>query len=343
MTILRCNKCGHLEELPQESAGTTLPCPRCRTPVQAYDTVLFVGKVLEKLFAMQSEVVRLRSAAGGGEPPRTGVATSTSHGFDPHNSRALSTPLQHGPIQDWFQQRQIQVRTNPKAVDTTGFFDEVAVALGKDFSVLKEVVDRVRFAQLKGFASTTIHLERKTPEQAQLISGFCRQLYEYSFVAKCFHPKDDKLPLRLVLQTAPAIRDFFNGDWLEWLVFMVMLELARDHGRRYSCARNLVITLQNDETFELDVFFLLDGNRPVCIECKSGEFRQDIDRCLTLRKRMGIGRGDFILCAVGLGADQAQGLSSMYDLTFINEQDLRGRLASLFSAQVESRLSARTA
>ena len=342
MTILRCNKCGHLEELPREAAGTTLPCPRCRTPVHAYDTVLFVGKVLEKLFALQTELVRLRAAVSDGARPPAAVGAAALDTFDLHNSGVLSTELQHGPIQEWFQRRQVEVRINPKAVDTTGFFDEIAVAIGKHGDVLKEVVDRIRFAQMKGFATTTIHLDRKTPEQGQLVVDFCRQLYDYSFVAKCFHLKDEKL-LRLVLQTAPAIREFFNGDWLEWLVFMTMLESVREHRRRYSCARNLVITLQNDETFELDVFFLIDGNRPMCIECKSGEFRQDIDHCLTLRKRLAIARDDFIICAAGLNPDQARGLSSTYGLSFCNEQDLRGRLGRMFSAQIESEQRARTA
>lgn len=344
MTILRCNKCGHLEERPRETSGTTMPCPRCGTSTQTYDTVLFVSKVLEKFFATQTELVRLRSAAVTGErqPSSAAALTLVPESFDLHNSSVLSTELQHGPIQEWFQRRHIQVRTNLQAVDTTGFFDEVAVAIGKSNGVLKEVVDRIRFAQLKGFASSTIHLDKKSPEDAQLIVDFCRQLYDYSFVAKCFHLRQEKL-LRLVLQTAPAIREFFNGDWLEWHVFMAMLESARHHKRRYSCARNLVITLQNDETYELDVFFLLDGNRPVCIECKSGEFRHDIDRCLTLRKRLGIRRDDFIMCAVGLSRDQAAGLSSMYELTFSNEQDLDGRLAQMFHVQVASQQIARTA
>ena len=124
---------------------------------------------------------------------------------------------------------------------------------------------------------------------------------------------------------------------------MTVLVSARVHGRRYSCARNLQITLQNDETFELDVFFLIEGDRPVCVECKSGEFRQDIDRCLTLRKRLGIDSDHFIVCAAGLGADQATGLSSTYGLGFCSEQDLRGRLDRMFSAPVDSQRSARTA
>ncbi len=343
MAILRCSKCGHLEELPREAAGTTLTCPRCQASVQAHDTVYFVSKALEKLFALQVEAVRLRAAGAGGMLARSAPAAGSAEPFDLHNSALLSTELQHGPVRDWFQRRQIRVRTNPRAVDTTGFFDEVAVAIGRNFGVLKEVVDRIRFAQMKGFAQATIHLERKTPEQVEHITRFSRQLFEYAFIAKCLHLKDEKPRLRLILQTAPAIREFFNGDWLEWLVLMTLLESARQHGLRYSCARNLVITLQNDETFELDVFFLIDGTRPLCVECKSGEFRQDIDRCLTLRKRLGIGRDDFIICAAGLDAEQAAGLTSTYDLAFCNEQDLRGRLAGLFSVQVDSQRNARSA
>jgi hypothetical protein len=330
MSILRCNKCGHLEELPREASGTTRPCPRCGTPTQVHDAVLFIGKVLEKFFAMQTELKRLRSAASSGERAAPAPEpTSAPESFDLYNSAALSTDLQHGPIQDWFRRRHIRVRTNLKAVDTTGFFDEVASALGEHYGVLKEVADRIRFAQLKGFASTTIHLSKRRPEEAKLIVDFCRRLYDYSFVAKCFDVKQEKL-VRLVLQSAPAIREFFDGEWLEWHVFMVMLELARRQKRRYSCARNLVITLQNDESYELDVFFLLDGDRPVCIECKSGEFRQDIDRCLTLRKRLSMSRESFIMCAAGLSPEQAQGLSSMYELTFLNEEGLPAQFERMF-------------
>ncbi|MBL8542141.1 MAG: hypothetical protein JNK68_17505 [Betaproteobacteria bacterium] len=343
MAILRCSKCGHLEELPREAAGTMQPCSRCQAPGHAHDTVYFVSKALEKLFALQVESVRLRAAGGSGGLMPRGTPAAPAEPFDLHNSAVLSTELQHGPVRDWFQRRQIRVRTNPKAVDTTGFFDEVAVAIGENFGVLKEVVDRIRFAQIKGFAQATIQLERKTPEQVELITRFCRQLFDYTFIAKCLHLNDEKPRLRLILQAAPAIRDFFNGDWLEWLVLMALLQLARERGLRYSCARNLVITLPSDETFELDVFFLIDGNRPLCVECKSGDFRQDIDRCLTLRKRLGIGRADFIVCAAGLDAKQAAGFSSTYDLVFCSERDLRAQLERSLVPAVDTPRSARTA
>lgn len=332
MAVFRCNKCGCLEELPREAIGTARPCPRCGTSNQTYDTVMFVGKVLEKYFAMQAEIGRLREAATGREVSAAAPApASPPETFDLHNSSALSSELQHGPIQEWFHRRHIQVRHNPRAVDTTGFFDEVGAAIGKNYSVLEEVVGRIRFAQLKGFASTTLQLKGKSAEDAKAIVEFCRQLYDCSFVAKCFHLKHEQI-LRVVLQTAPAIREFFDGDWLEWYVLMEMLHAVRRHRRRYSCARNLVISLQNGESYELDVFFLLDGERPICIECKSGEFRQDIDRCVSLRKRLGLDRESFVVCAVGLVPEQAQGLSSTYELAFTSERDLPARLERMVQA-----------
>lgn len=327
MTILRCNKCGHLAEYPSDAAGTTLPCPRCGTPTQIHDAVLFIGKVLEKYFAMQAEIKRLQAVpataatiAKPSSPP-----TAAPETFDLHNSGDLSTELQHGPIKEWMQRRHIQVRANLKAVDTTGLFDEVGAAIGKDYGVLREVVDRIRFAQLKGFGSTKIHLERKSDEDSRLILDFCRQLYDYAFIAKFFHLRPEKV-LRLVLQTASPIQEFFQGGWLEWHALMAMLHLVRDRKRRYSCARNLEITDPKGERFELDVFFLIDGERPVCIECKSGEFRQDIDRCLSLSKRFGTRPQDFIICAAGLDPDQARGLASTYGLSFVNERDLPAHL-----------------
>jgi hypothetical protein len=76
------------------------------------------------------------------------------------------------------------------------------------------------------------------------------------------------------------------------------------------------VIFPNEDLHELDVFFLVEGNTPVCIECKTGEFRQDIDKYLRLRKRLGIDRSQFILCCLGLGDEQAAGLSSMYELSF---------------------------
>ena len=85
----------------------------------------------------------------------------------------------------------------------------------------------------------------------------------------------------------------------------------------------------NEDLHELDVISLPQGQSPICIECKSGEFRRDIDKYLRLRKRLGLERSRFIICAADLSEEQASGLSAMYELTFVNLQTLAPHLAQL--------------
>jgi hypothetical protein len=257
------------------------------------------------------------------------AAASPLADIDLANTDFLASESQHGPIVDWFQKRQIKIQANLRNVDTSGFFDEVAEAIGYNLPVLKEVLERIRWSQQKEYASATISLDRKSPADAQAISAFCQQLYDLSFVAKCFHNKPEN-NVRIILQTAPAIRDFFNGEWLEWHALMATLRYAKERKRRFSCTRGLNIVLSNGEPYELDVFMLIDGNTPICIECKSGEFRQNIDRYQALRKRLGVEARHFIMCIAGLSDDNAKAFSAMYDLTFVSERELASHLTRLF-------------
>lgn len=125
------------------------------------------------------------------------------------------------------------------------------------------------------------------------------------------------------------MRQFFDGGWLEWYAFIELLKQTREHGRAFSCARGVKVVFSNEDLHELDVVCLPAGQQPILIECKSGEFRRDIDKYLRLRKRLGIDRSRFIICASDLTQEQASGLSAMYELTFVNLPMLAPHLAQL--------------
>ncbi|MBE8232183.1 MAG: DUF1887 family protein, partial [Endozoicomonadaceae bacterium] len=214
-----------------------------------------------------------------------------------------------------------QIQINQEAVDTTGFFDEIALLLGNNFKVLNLVSDQIKYIQNKGYANVKLELSKKSSEEIKQITSFCKEMHDYSFVAKYFYQKKDKI-IHLTLQTAPKIRDFFNGIWMEWFTLMKLLEFFRDHKINASCMRSLNISFPNGLSNELDIFFLTKNNIPVCIECKSGEFRHDIDKYLKLRKQLNIDKNQFIICVFGLSEEQTQGMTSIYDLTFTNENNL---------------------
>lgn len=337
MAISRCNQCGSIAEHEREAVGSKVACERCSTETPVYETVFFLTKVFEQFFAQRNELAKLRAAAAAAaaalpavpadEPPNA-VGGNASAQLDIHDSDHFSSPEQQRRVVDWFRSRGITANTNPAAVDTTGFFDEAAVALGSEFELLGEVCERIRYAQTKEYNSALIHLGKKSEDDASAILAFGNQLYQYSLVARCLVNKAEKT-MRLVLQNAPSVRQFFAGAWLEWFALMVAARVARDRKREFSCARNLTIAIGADEKREIDVFLLVPDASPVVIECKSGEYRQDIDRYVALRKRLSLDAGRFIVCVADLKDEQARGLSAMYGLSFVNTESLGPHLASV--------------
>jgi hypothetical protein len=303
--------------------GTNYSCLRCESSNPIYDTVLFVNKLLEQYFAQRNELNVFRSAAS---PLQEAEKTVSS--IDIHNSDWLSLETQHQPIVDWFKTKSISTTVNFSAVDTTGFFDEAAVAIGSDYDLLGEICERIRFAQQKEFNSALIHLDKKSAEDAKSLESFARKLHEYSLVARCFLNKEEK-SLRLVLQNAPSVRRFFAGEWLEWYALMTGLRMCQERKIEYSCARNLTLSFSPNEKRELDVFFLINKTRPLYIKCKTGEFRQDLEKYISLKKKLNIEQKFFILCVLDLVPEQCKGLSAMHGMTFVNVQTLGHHLSTL--------------
>lgn len=321
MAVFLCTKCGYVREVSTHHFGRSLNCPRCKQTGAIHDTV----KVLEKLIGVcrtQSKELRaLRAKLAPAESSELAdVEKPPLADIDIHDTTALADPRQFGPILAWFERRRMRLETNPRAVDTSGFFDEVAVQLGDRYEILKPVSDQIRYVQQKGYSNVKLTLSKSSQKEIGTITQFCRELHQYSLVAKYFHQKNDKI-VRLTLQTAAEIVKFFNGEWLEWYVFMKLLAHFRERGIPAACLRNPVVTFPNEDVHELDVFFLVNDGTPLCVECKTGEFRQDIDKYTRLAKRLCLEKEQFLICATGLDEKQIRGFNSMYGVTFANERN----------------------
>jgi len=240
---------------------------------------------------------------------------------DLHNTNILAQEANLEPLAKWFDKREINAVFDPDAADTAGFFDEIALKLGDDFEMLSCVSNQIKYVQSKGYKNVKLDVSNKTAKEIQGINSFCKELYEYSFVAKHFYEKKDQV-IRLTLQTAPRIRRFFDGLWMEWFTLIKLLYLFQDTKIAPACTRSLRVSFKGGKSNELDIFVLSSAGVPVCIECKSGEFRHDIEKYLDLRKRLGISKRQFIVCVFGLSNEQAAGMTSMYDLTFANQSSV---------------------
>ena len=303
-----------------------------------YGTVFYVEKLVERYFSALREVAALQqpdkpaddstSACSGESVSAQATSAETLSGIDPNNTTLLTTVEQHAPLQAWFSARKIEARFDYALVDTSGFFDDAARMLGEGHALYAELIDRVRFAYRKSHGWINLELGNLSQKDAQAINTLCRQLYSHTFFARYHYQKPEKI-VRLTLQTAPAVRQFFEGGWLEWYAFIELLTQLRQRGRPASCARSVKVVFPNEDLHELDVVAVPEGQAPICIECKSGEFRRDIDKYLRLRKRLGIDRSRFIVCTTDLNDEQAAGLTTMYELTFVNLGSLGRHLQTL--------------
>ncbi len=331
MAISRCNKCGALAEHERGRVGLQYDCIQCGVSTPIYDTVFFVKQLSDMYFAQRKELNSLRPLSPVAVQANAAVqiaSEKSGENFDIHNSDLLSSDVQHAPIIEWFKSKNITSTAYIDAVDTTGFFDEAAVAMGSDYELLGEVCERIRYAQLKEYNNASIHLGRKSKKDVNALETFIKKLYDHSLVARIFSNKDED-SIRVVLQNAPSVRRFFAGDWLEWYALMICLRICQERKVEYACARNMTLSFPNNDKRELDVFFLIDNTQPLYIECKSGDFRQELDKYVALRKRLAIDQRHFIICVADLDSDQCKGLAAMYGMTFVNTQTLGQHLTTL--------------
>ena len=327
MPIYRCNKCGHISESPV--AGTQVPCTKCQTTCSVFDTVFYVSKLIERYAASMREIKALQAddKVDSTESPAEETASPQLQ-----NTDGLETPLntaaQHAPIENWLRSRQIEAQFDHSNVDTSGYFDEAAQQLGQRFELFGELVQRVAYAYRKDHTGLNINLTEVGQKDAQAIQNLCRELYSHTLFARYRYQKQEKV-MHLTLQSAPKVRQFFTGAWLEWFALMESISALQQRKIGFSCARGVKVVFPNEDLHELDVVLLPAGRPPICIECKAGEFRRDINKYQRLRKRLDVDPSRFLVCSTEITDEQAGSLTAMYDLTFVSLNALPRHLSSI--------------
>ncbi len=330
MGIYRCNKCGHLAEHAWQPSMAEVACPKCQAPNKVYDTLFFVQKLLERYFAVNRELQALKAQEQ--EMPEDKNQSSQQAEQEQNNllvgvnlaaTDVLATQEQHEPLKQWFIKQNIVPTFDFSAVDMSGYFDEAASEIGGKYHITKDILGRIGWAYRNNHTGINLDIGKMAQKDAQLINNMCRQFYSHTLFAKYFYQKQEKI-IRLNLLKAATIKHFFNGGWFEWYALGKMLAEAKQRGKAYafSCARNVKIKFSNEDVHELDVVFQPAGQPPLMIECKSGEFRQDIEKYVRLRKRLNLPSARFVVLVTDLEDSQAAALSSMYELTFVTPKTL---------------------
>ncbi|MEY3219821.1 MAG: hypothetical protein RIT27_1178 [Pseudomonadota bacterium] len=230
-------------------------------------------------------------------------------------------------VVNYLNVRKVRVEFKEKQMDISGFYDEIAVKLGDNYAILFPLLDKIRWAYRKNYNAINFDFtdNQKTD---QFIMQFCKELYEYGFVVRQFK-KRDKNQIHLELQTSTKIMNFFNGEWLEWYAFMKTASLLTSKKIAFSSLKNFIFNFENGEKHEADLFFVLPKNKPLWIECKSGEFRQDIQKYTKICKALNIPKENFLLLVLDESDEKMIGLSNTFDITFVSEKNFLNYIEKL--------------
>jgi hypothetical protein len=294
-----------------------------------FDTAFYVGKLIERYTAAMREIKALQADDKPESAPGPDQATESSP-RQPNDvvEQPLNTAAQHAPIENWLKSLQIEAQFDHSHVDTSGYFDEAALQFGQRHDLFGELIQRVAYAYRKDHTGLNINLSEMDQKDAQAMHSLCRQLYSHTLFARYRYQKQDKV-MHLTLQSVPKVRQFFTGAWLEWFALMTSIAAFQQRKIAFSCARSVKVLFPNEDVHELDVVVLPAGRPPICIECKAGEFRRDINKYQRLRKKLGVEPTRFLICSTDISDEQAGSLSAMYDLSFVSLSALPRHLASI--------------
>ena len=222
---------------------------------------------------------------------------------------------QHEHIKKWLHSKNIAVTFDYAAVDMSGYFDESAELIGDNFPLLEKHLKTIRYLYSNDKKGLTIDCAALPPQDSQKLQEIFRQLYEYTVIAKYSYRADEQ-KIRMTLNVAEPVKRFFTGGWLEWFATIKLLKEARAKGKQFSIARSVVVQHGNGDKHEFDVVFMPEGETPIFIECKSGEFRQSLDKYIRICKKFALPTQNWLLLAAEIDEKQAAAFEKMYPVRF---------------------------
>ena len=252
---------------------------------------------------------------------------------------SLAKAEQHQPLANWLQQQGVQARFDYTAINLNGYYIGAAVQIGKNYSVFRKLLEYMKKAYQNNKLAFNHSLRPYSGEEIAQLYAFCRYLCDKTLLVAARYNENEKAPgqiekwINIKLLDTPQTRAFFTGSWLEWFALGELLQEVEKRGADYpfSCARNTAVTFEMIKNNELDVMFLPEGKTPFVIECKSGQFGNDLGKHQTLRKHLGLPVERYIILASSIKSEEeAKALSAMHQLTFVTPQTLMEHCRALF-------------
>ncbi|MEM7064317.1 MAG: DUF1887 family CARF protein [Cyanobacteria bacterium P01_B01_bin.77] len=229
----------------------------------------------------------------------------------------------------WFQSRNVELQGSYQpepAIDE--LLDDLAVYLGDNYEILESFYKKLKFSLGK---RCPFPLQDKSQKEISIHNLFFKKLKDSSLLSKGFYNKSDKI-LIATTQNREDVKFFLEGGWFERFVYYKIVDFLDSIGADYQVLRNLDITYENEDHFELDIFFMIQG-QPLLVECKAGkQFDSGIETFAKHKQRLSLQPENAVFVALELEERLTAVRTKRMGVTVANKDILLSHIEQLLTS-----------
>lgn len=226
----------------------------------------------------------------------------------------------------WFQSRNVELQGSYQpepAIDE--LLDDLAVYLGDNYEILERFYKKLKFSLGK---RCPFPLQDKSQKEISIHNLFFKKLKDSSLLSKGFYNKADKIIIATT-QNKEDVKFFLEGGWFERFVYYKIVDFLDSIGADYQVLRNLDITYENEDHFELDIFFMIQ-DQPLLVECKAGkQFDSGIETFTKHKQRLSLQPENAVFVALELEERLTAVRTKRMGVTVANKDTLLSHLDQL--------------
>ncbi|MBW4467295.1 MAG: DUF1887 family protein [Pegethrix bostrychoides GSE-TBD4-15B] len=213
-------------------------------------------------------------------------------------------------------------------------FNRFALELGNHYSSLAALNKQIKFNAAKGtrFVFSLADRAQYSQNDIKNCTQFCSRLHDASLLSFYRYDRTSK-SIQAALHRRDDLTAFFMGKWFERFVYRKVADFLNAQGLAYKCLMNAQVRFANQDRYELDFLFLVEG-QPVWIECKTsaGQNTNYLAKYSDHAELLGIPKLRALLVILDIEKPQATEWTSLWGIRAVTKDDLIPALREALAA-----------
>ncbi|MCW3053576.1 MAG: hypothetical protein JWN14_2746 [Chthonomonadales bacterium] len=224
---------------------------------------------------------------------------------------ASETASQPMSVEAWLVQNDILLRKKQEPNPADAALNEIAQYWGDNKYHLIKMRKQLNWAALHK-ESAEVFLNKATEKEISCSRTLAQKLYDCAYASHVHYDPTTKT-LSLQLTDVTDVVRYMTGGWFERYAKLQIEQVATRLGLSHDILMNAEIVLPNHQAYEIDVLFMAN-DKPFWIECKTGDFRSELQRICTKKRHMGIPGAQAILAVFDIQDSDAAAIMATHGM-----------------------------